>query len=53
MSSAPGQTVLVVEDESSIASFVALYLKNAGYRVPAPPRRAVTRSLSSPPSSPR
>ena len=28
-----GQTVLVVEDEASIASFVALYLKNAGYRV--------------------
>src|SRR5581483_5890555 len=27
------QTVLVVEDESSIASFVALYLKNAGYAV--------------------
>src|SRR4051794_21315975 len=27
------QTVLVVEDETSIASFVALYLKNAGYRV--------------------
>jgi DNA-binding response OmpR family regulator len=27
------QTVLVVEDESSIASFVALYLKNAGYGV--------------------
>jgi two-component system, OmpR family, alkaline phosphatase synthesis response regulator PhoP len=27
------QTVLVVEDEASIASFVALYLKNAGYRV--------------------
>jgi DNA-binding response OmpR family regulator len=27
------QTVLVVEDESSIASFVGLYLKNAGYRV--------------------
>ncbi len=25
------QTVLVVEDEASIASFVALYLKNAGY----------------------
>ena len=25
--------MLVVEDESSIASFVALYLKNAGYRV--------------------
>jgi len=29
------QTVLVVEDETSIASFVALYLKNAGYRVQA------------------
>ena len=27
------QTVLVVEDESSIASFVSLYLKNAGYAV--------------------
>jgi DNA-binding response OmpR family regulator len=27
------QPVLVVEDESSIASFVALYLKNAGYDV--------------------
>jgi DNA-binding response OmpR family regulator len=27
------QSVLVVEDESSIASFVALYLKNAGYSV--------------------
>jgi DNA-binding response OmpR family regulator len=27
------QSVLVVEDESSIASFVSLYLKNAGYRV--------------------
>ena len=26
-------TILVVEDESSIASFVALYLKNAGYTV--------------------
>src|ERR671929_2074372 len=26
-------SVLVVEDESSIASFVALYLKNAGYGV--------------------
>jgi DNA-binding response OmpR family regulator len=32
MSSAT-QSVLVVEDESSIASFVALYLKNAGYAV--------------------
>jgi DNA-binding response OmpR family regulator len=27
------QTVLVVEDEASIASFVSLYLKNAGYQV--------------------
>ena len=27
------QTVLVVEDETSIASFVSLYLKNAGYDV--------------------
>jgi DNA-binding response OmpR family regulator len=33
--SAPAQTVLVVEDEGSIASFVALYLKNAGYSVKA------------------
>ena len=29
------QTILVVEDETSIASFVALYLKNAGYTVKA------------------
>lgn len=27
------QTILVVEDEASIASFVSLYLKNAGYDV--------------------
>ena len=26
-------TILVVEDEGSIASFVSLYLKNAGYAV--------------------
>src|SRR6184192_2269822 len=32
MASKP-QTVLVVEDEASIASFVAAYLKNAGYTV--------------------
>jgi DNA-binding response OmpR family regulator len=32
MSASPA-TILVVEDESSIASFVALYLKNAGYAV--------------------
>src|SRR5581483_4823672 len=28
-------TILVVEDESSIASFISLYLKNAGYQVKA------------------
>jgi DNA-binding response OmpR family regulator len=33
MPSGKPQTVLVVEDEASIASFVALYLKNAGYAV--------------------
>ena len=33
MASQKPQTVLVVEDESSIASFVAAYLKNAGYAV--------------------
>jgi DNA-binding response OmpR family regulator len=31
--SAQAQTILVVEDESSIASFVSLYLRNAGYTV--------------------
>jgi len=31
--STPTPSILVVEDESSIASFVALYLKNAGYTV--------------------
>jgi DNA-binding response OmpR family regulator len=30
---ASGQKVLVVEDEASIASFVSLYLRNAGYDV--------------------
>jgi DNA-binding response OmpR family regulator len=33
MAAGKTQTVLVVEDEASIASFVALYLKNAGYSV--------------------
>jgi two-component system alkaline phosphatase synthesis response regulator PhoP len=33
MTAGKTQSVLVVEDESSIASFVALYLKNAGYSV--------------------
>src|SRR5690349_24593309 len=35
--SAKPQTVLVVEDESSIVSFVAAYLKNAGYGVRTTP----------------
>ena len=33
MPSPKSQTILVVEDEQSIASFVSLYLKNAGYDV--------------------
>jgi DNA-binding response OmpR family regulator len=33
VAAAQPQTVLVVEDEASIASFVAAYLKNAGYTV--------------------
>ena len=33
MPNAKPQTILVVEDERSIASFIALYLKNAGYDV--------------------
>jgi DNA-binding response OmpR family regulator len=33
MDTGKSQMVLVVEDEASIASFVALYLKNAGYTV--------------------
>jgi len=33
--SGKSQAIMVVEDEASIASFVALYLKNAGYTVKA------------------
>jgi DNA-binding response OmpR family regulator len=33
MSTEPQHTILVVEDETSIASFVAAYLRNAGYGV--------------------
>jgi DNA-binding response OmpR family regulator len=33
MAAGKTQTILVVEDEASIASFVSLYLKNAGYTV--------------------
>ena len=35
MKTSQPQTILVVEDEASIASFVSLYLKNAGYGVKA------------------
>ena len=37
MPTAKTQTILVVEDEASIASFVSLYLKNAGYSVRTAP----------------
>jgi len=33
MSAGSSQTVLIVEDEASIASFISLYLKNSGYEV--------------------
>jgi DNA-binding response OmpR family regulator len=33
MAQAKAQSILVVEDESNIASFVSMYLKNAGYAV--------------------
>jgi DNA-binding response OmpR family regulator len=33
MSAGGSQTVLVVEDEASISSFISLYLKNSGYEV--------------------
>src|SRR5919106_1729233 len=33
MSAGSPQTVLIVEDEASIASFISLYLKNSGYEV--------------------
>jgi DNA-binding response OmpR family regulator len=46
------QSVLVVEDESSIASFVALYLKNAGYavRTAANGNEALAQFQASPPA---
>jgi DNA-binding response OmpR family regulator len=40
------QTVLVVEDEASIASFVALYLRNAGYQVQTAPTGGEALSLA-------
>jgi DNA-binding response OmpR family regulator len=50
--SSQGQTVLVVEDETSIASFVALYLKNAGYRIQTvgTGREALERAAAEKPS---
>ena len=47
-----GQTVLVVEDETSIASYVALYLKNAGYRIQTAGtgREALERAAAEKPS---
>jgi two-component system alkaline phosphatase synthesis response regulator PhoP len=46
------QTVLVVEDEASIASFVSLYLKNAGYsvRTAANGSEALSQVLASAPA---
>jgi DNA-binding response OmpR family regulator len=46
------ESILIVEDESSIASFVALYLKNAGYsvRTVAKGAEALDQVSSDPPS---
>jgi DNA-binding response OmpR family regulator len=46
-----GQEILVVEDEPSIASFVAMYLKNAGYTVRTAPTGgdALAQVLAEPP----
>ena len=46
------QSILVVEDEASIASFVALYLKNAGYavRTVSTGQGALTQLASEPPA---
>ena len=52
MPGSDSQTVLVVEDEASIASFVAMYLRNAGYEVQVAPngRDALTKAENSTPS---
>src|SRR5215204_1517247 len=52
MASPDAQTVLVVEDEASIASFVAMYLRNAGYDVKVAPtgREALTVAESQSPA---
>ena len=46
------ESILIVEDESSIASFVALYLKNAGYavRTAATGNEALAQFQASPPA---
>jgi DNA-binding response OmpR family regulator len=52
MTTGATQTVLIVEDEESIASFVALYLRNAGYAVETAPTgaEALTKVESARPS---
>src|SRR5215212_8115179 len=52
MAGADAQTVLVVEDEQSIASFVAMYLRNAGYDVQVAPngRDALAKAEAASPS---
>ncbi len=51
MKDSKGQAILVVEDETSIASFVAMYLKNAGYtvRTSATGGDALTQVAADPP----
>ena len=51
MKDSKGQSILVVEDETSIASFVAMYLKNAGYtvRTSATGADALTQVATDPP----
>src|SRR4029453_17598449 len=52
MAAADAQTVLVVEDEASIASFVAMYLRNAGFDVQVAPngRDALAKAESGSPA---
>src|ERR671911_1510775 len=52
MAGADAQTILVVEDEASIASFVAMYLRNAGYDVQVAPngRDAIAKAEAASPS---
>jgi DNA-binding response OmpR family regulator len=52
MSQTKSQAILVVEDETSIASFVAMYLKNAGFtvRVAGTGTDALAKAAADPPS---